>query len=165
MAMPFVSFLLFCQMLGAFTGAVMSLWSEFSYVRALRDGKVDTAERAHLRIIAKGLRFGMTLLLVASVALVVSAYVFRAAEQPALTAGYWIFVTFALLIIALSWALSKRLISFALGSSAILTAWWLLAYLMAGRLPFSYGSTVALYVVLAAVMYGFLHLIRFFALR
>ena len=62
----FVTFLVFCQALGASVGAVTVIWGEFMYIRAMKDGEIDVAERAHLNIIAKGLRFGMTLLLLAS---------------------------------------------------------------------------------------------------
>ena len=46
------SFLVFCQALGASIGAFTAVWSELAYVRAMRDGKIDVAERAHLRSIA-----------------------------------------------------------------------------------------------------------------
>ena len=118
----FVSFLLFCQALGASIGAVMTLWSEFAYLSAMRDGKIDVAERKHLDIIARGLRFGMTLLLLASLGLVVTAYTLHAAPQPALTPAYWVLILLALLIIGISWALSRRHVSFALGSAIIFTS-------------------------------------------
>ena len=121
-----VSFLVFCQALGASVGALTALWSEFAYVRAMRDGKIDVAERAHLDIIAKGLRFGMALLLLASLGLVIVAYVVRAIPQPALTPSYWTLIVLALLVIGVSLALSRRRISFTLGSAIVFTAWWLL---------------------------------------
>ena len=61
-----VSFLFFCQALGALGGALAAVWGEASYIRAVRAGHLDRAERAHLDAIAKGLRFGMVLLLLAS---------------------------------------------------------------------------------------------------
>lgn len=160
-----ILFLFFCQVLGAFTGACTAIWGELAHIRAMRDGKVDTAERAHLRVIAHGLRFGMTLLLLSTLALTIVAYVQGETLQPALTTSYWIFTLLALLIIGFSWALSRRRVSFTFGSVAALTAWWLLAYLTLGRLPTSFGSAVALYVVLTAVIYGLLRSIRFFALH
>ncbi len=161
-----ILFLIFCQALGACVGVFTAIWGELAYIRAMRDGKLDSAERAHLRIIGHGLRFGMTLLLLASFALVVVAYALRGTPQPALTAGYWIFVALAFLVIGFSWALSRRHISFAFGSAAALTAWWLLAYLTLGRLPvLSFGSAVALYAVLTAVIYVVLYCVRLLALR
>jgi len=159
-----ILFLLFCQALGACVGVFTAIWGELAHIRAMRDGKIDTAERAHLRVIAHGLRFGMTLLLLASFALVVIAYTLHWTPQPALTASYWTSIALALLIIVVSWALSRRRISFPLGSAAALTAWWLLAYLTLGQLPmYSFGSVIALYVVLTAVIYVVLHCIRLLA--
>ena len=159
-----VSFLVFCQALGASVGALTALWSEFAYIRAMRDGKIDIAERAHLDILARGLRFGMTLLLLASLGLVIIAYVARAIPQPALTSSYWTLIALALLIIGVSLALSRRRISFALGSAIVFTAWWFLAYLTIGWLPvLPFGSAVALLVVATAVVLALLHYVRLLA--
>jgi len=161
-----VIFLLFCQTLGACIGVFTSVWSEFAYIHAMRNGRIDSAERTHLNIIAKGLRFGMTILLIASFALVIIAYSLHGALQPALTASYWTFISLSLLIIGVSWALSRQHVSFALGSAAIITAWWLLAYLTLGQLPiFFFGSAIALYVVLTAIVYVVLRYIRILALH
>jgi hypothetical protein len=70
-----VSFLVFCQAFGASVGALLSVWSEFAYIRAMRDGQMDVAETAHLKIIANSLRFGMTIMLLASLGLVIVSYV------------------------------------------------------------------------------------------
>lgn len=156
-----VSFLLFCQALGASLGAFAAVWSEFAYIRAMRDGKLDVAERAHLTIIAKGLRYGMTLLLLGSLGLVIVAYRLQTEPQPALTSSYWTLVMLALLIIGIYWGLSRRHISFPLGSATAFTAWWFLAYLTIGWLATSsFGSAVALLVVATAVMSVILHYIR-----
>ena len=160
-----VLFLLFCQALGACVGVFTAMWGEIAYIHSMADGKVDAAERAHLRIIAHGLRFGMMLSLIASLALVGVSFTLREATPPALTASYWIFMALALFIVGVSWTLSRRHISFALGSAAILTAWWLLAYLTLGRFPLSFGATVAFYIVLTAVIYAILRIIRFLSLR
>ncbi|MFA5942096.1 MAG: hypothetical protein WC798_00270 [Candidatus Paceibacterota bacterium] len=160
-----ILFLFFCQVLGAFTGACTAIWGELAHIRAMRDGEIDTAERAHLRVIAHGLRFGMTLLLLSSLALAVVAYALHETLQPALTANYWIFTLLTLLVIGFSWALARRRVSFTFGSAAALTAWWLLAYLTLGRLTIPFGSAVALYVVLTAVIYGLLRTIRIFAVH
>lgn len=158
------SFLVFCQALGASVGALTALWGEFAYIRAMRDGKINVAERAHLDIIARGLRFGMTLLLLASLGLVIVAYVSRAVPQPALTPSYWTLIALALLIVGASLALSRRRISFTLGSAIVFTAWWLLAYLTIGWLPaLSFGSMVALFVVATAVVLALLHYVRLLA--
>ncbi|OGG94233.1 hypothetical protein A2609_02930 [Candidatus Kaiserbacteria bacterium RIFOXYD1_FULL_47_14] len=161
-----ISFLISCQAFGAVVGVGTAVWGELAYIRAMRDGKLDTAERAHLHIIAKGLRFGMTLLLLASLGLVIVEYLLKGAVQPALTASYWVFMTLSLLIIGISWALSQRHISFLLGSAITFTAWWFLAYLTFGLLPVhSFGSALATFVVLTAIIYAMLHYVRLLALH
>jgi len=158
------AFIVFCQALGACVGAVTTVWGELAYLKAMRDGKIDHAERAHLAVIAHGLRFGMTLLLVSSLALVIVAYLSHAALQPALTTGYWTLIVLAVLVIYVSWALSRGRISFALGSAIAFTGWWFLAYLTLGLVPeLSFGATVAFFVVATAVFYGILQYARFLA--
>lgn len=163
---PLVFFIVFCQALGAATGAFFAILAERDYIRAMRDGKIDSAERAHLDHIARALRFGMTILLTASFALVVAAYLGSAAVQPALSPGYWTLVVLALLIISISWALSRGRVSFALGSATIFTAWWFLVYLTLGQIPFlPFGANIAFFVVATAIFYGLLHFARHFSLR
>jgi len=151
-------------MLGACIGAVTAVWGELAYLKAMRDGKIDRAERAHLQVIVHGLRWGMTLLLISSLALVVAAYLSRAALQPALTSGYWTLIVLAVLVIYVSWALSRGRISFALGSAIAFTGWWFLAYLTLGLVPpLSFGATVAFFVVATAVFYAILQYARMLA--
>jgi len=159
-----ISFFIFCQAFGALVGVCTAIWGELAYIRAMRDGKLDTAERTHLHIIANGLRFGMTLLLLASFGLVIVAYLLHGILQPALTANYWVFMALALLIIGISWALSLKHISFSLGSAIAFTAWWFLAYLTFGLLPaHSFSSAIAMFVVLTAIIYAVLHYVRLLA--
>lgn len=159
-----VSFIVFCQALGACIGAATAAWGEFAYLKAARDGKIDHAERAHLTAIARGLRFGMTLLLIASFALVIVAYLSHAAVQPALTTSYWVLIAFALIVVYVSWALSRTRISFALGSAIAFTGWWFLAYLTLGLVPaLSFGATVAFFVVATGIFYAILEYARFLA--
>ena len=160
-----VSFILFCQALGALTGAFATVWGELAYIRAMRDGKIDHAEQAHLRIIAHGLRFGMNLLLIASFSLVVIAYQAHATLQPVLTPSYWTLIVLALLIIYVSWALSRHHLSFALGSALLFTAWWFLAYLTVGWMPMlSFTATVAFFVIATGIFYAILKYARMLSL-
>lgn len=156
-----VGALVIVQALGALLGALSAVWGEFAYARAMRDGHIDRAERAHLDSIARGLYFGMTTLLLASLGLVVLAYLAEIPAQPALTPSYWSFVILALLVVGLTWALSRKRISFALGSAAVFTAWWYLTYLAFERLPpLSFGASIALYLIAATIFYALLRLIR-----
>ncbi|MFI5260738.1 MAG: hypothetical protein ACHQU0_03020 [Candidatus Paceibacteria bacterium] len=160
----FIPFVLFCQALGAFIGAASTIWGEFSYLRAMRDGRIDHAERMHLRSIAHGLRFGMSLLLISSFALVVIAYLSKFAVQPVLTSSYWTLIILAIIVIYVSWALSRNRISFALGSAIAFSAWWFLAYLTVGLMPtLSFGSTIAFFVLATAIFYAILQYTRMLA--
>lgn len=156
-----IPFIFFCQALGAIIGATTAVWSELAYLRARKDGHIDPAERAHLHVIAHGLRFGMTLLLIASFALIIISFVLNAPVQPATTASYWALVFAALVIVYVSWALSKKKISFALGSSVIFTAWWFLTYLTIGWMPpLSFGATIGFLAVATAIFYAILEYAR-----
>ncbi|MEK7515884.1 MAG: hypothetical protein AAB555_03110 [Patescibacteria group bacterium] len=161
-----ISFLVFCQALGAATGAFTAVWAELAYLRAKRDGQVDAAERAHLDIIARGLRFGMTLLLLASLGLVIVAYILQSTTQPALTPAYWTLIAVALVIVGVSWAISRRHFPFSLGSAIIFTSWWFLAYFTLGLLsPISFGSSVAFLIIATAIVYAAISYLRFLAER
>lgn len=160
-----VSLLVSCQALGAAVGVFAAIWSELAYMRAMRDGRIDDAERAHLRIIGRGLRFGLLLLLLSSLGLVIAAYMNPSVTQPAVTTEYWTLTTLVFVVIAGSWALSRRRISFALGSAITFTAWWYIAFLTLGNLPaLSFGSAVAFFVVAAALLFAILSSARFFLL-
>jgi len=160
-----IFFLLFCQAFGAFIGAFAAICGEIAYILAMRDGEIDTAERAHLRFIGKGLRFGMTLLLLASLGLVITSFVLHGTVQPAMTASYWIFSLLILLVIGISWALARKQISFALGSAISFAAWCFLTYLTLGLLPMiSFSAALALFIVSVAVFYSALYYIRLLAL-
>lgn len=159
--MPYVILLVYIQAFGAIVGVGSAVRAELAYVRAMRDGRVSEAERHHLDAIAHGLKYGMTVLLLASLGLVVASYLAGAAVQPALTSGYWSFVALALLVIFLAWALSRQHVSFTIGSAAIFTGWWFLLYLALGRFPLgSFGATAFFFLVATAVFYGILQLVR-----
>jgi hypothetical protein len=156
-----ITFLVLCQAFGALVGAGTTVWSEFSYLRAMRDGEIDRAERAHLRVLGHGLRFGLVLLLLASFGLVLVAYLERAATQPAVTSQYWASVLLALLIVYVAWALAHKHLSFAFGSAIAFSAWWFLAYLAIGLVPpLSFGAVVAFFVIATGIFYGLLQYAR-----
>lgn len=159
-----IVFLVACQALGALIGAGSAVWAELAYLKAQRDGHLDRAERVHLWAIGRGLFYGMLLLLLASLGLVFAAYLAHSPLQPALSGSYWMLILFAVLIIIATFLLARGRISFALGSAAIFTAWWFLAYLTVGELPAAtVGAALALYVVAGAVFYALLCYLRVLA--
>ena len=150
------------QAVGAIVGALSAVWGEIAYVRARKDGAIDQAERAHLDALARGLRIGMSVVLLSSFVLVVLAYMSGELAQPALTTNYWMLMALSLLVMYVSWALSRRRITFALGSASAFAAWWFIAYLTIGFIPsMSFGAAVALYVVAVGVFYALLRYARF----
>jgi hypothetical protein len=158
-----IVFFVILQAVGAILGAGGSVWGEVSYFQAIRDGRIDRAERAQLAVIARALRWGMLLLLVSSIALVLIAFIIESPFQPATTASYWSLMTLAFAVIWASWALSRRRAAFWLGSAIVFTGWWVLALLALGRLPLlSYGATLAFFVVACAIIAGVLAYIRSF---
>jgi hypothetical protein len=161
-----VSTLVFCQALGALIGALCAVWAELAYVRALRDGTIDDAERAHLAIIGNGLRIGMSLLLLSSFGIVIVWYVLGAKLQPASMASYWVLMFFALLIVVYASALARKKVSFEIGSAIIFSAWWFLTYLALGELPgFTFVAAVAAFMVAAAIFYVLLRWFRLLIVR
>lgn len=147
--------LFFLQAFGAIVGTISVIWAEVSYVHAMRDGHIDAAERQHLRFIGHGLRFGMTALLVASFGISIIAYMGGAALQPALSTTYWMLIALVVTILAVSSALARGKLGFALGSAIVLTAWWFLSYLTLGYLPaMTFGAALALFVVASGVLYA-----------
>ena len=161
-----ITALVFLQAFGAGVGATAAVASEMSYLRALRNGKIDVAERAHLRRIGTGLRWGMGTLLLSSWGLVVAAYVLQVNPQPALMASYWMLISLALLIVFISALLARRRISYTLGSAIIFTAWWFLAYLVLGWMPaISFGAMIGFFVVAVAFFYALFWYVRFLAPR
>lgn len=103
----------------------------------------------------------MTLVVAASLGLVIVSYRTGALVQPAETSSYWSFMALVILVTLATWAISREKLSFSLGSAAVFTGWWFLAYLALGRLPaFSVGVAAALYVVATVVFWGLLHYLR-----
>jgi hypothetical protein len=159
-----VPFLVYCQALGAAVGACTAVWAELSYVRAMRDGALSSAETRHLRIIGHGLKYGMTLLLLSSLGLIVAAYLTHAAFQPAVSSGYWSLMMLALLIISVSSMLVRRRLPFQLASATLFTAWWFLVYLSFGFLSLTFGAAVMAFVVATVVFNAIIYFTRMLAL-
>lgn len=158
--------LLSLQAFGALFGAVSAVWGEIAYIRAHQDGLIDQAERAHLERIALGLRFGMLTLLLSSFGLIVVSYMLGVTTPPGLSVGYWLLVCLALLTVWASWALSRKRISFDIGSAVVFSAWWTLFYLSSGLLPpLSLGAAVAVCVVVTVLFYLLLRMMRAIMIR
>jgi hypothetical protein len=154
------------QAVGSVVGAGGAVFAEIFYLRAIQDGTIDDAERAHLRIVANALRWGMLILLVGSIGLVLTDFIYDVPVQPALTHAYWIEMGLAFAIIFFSWALSRRRVGFIVSSAAVFAGWWFMALLVFGRLPYiTFGAAAALYVVTTAVIAALLFYVRIFIVK
>ena len=154
------------ELCGALIGAAFSIRAEYAWLKAMRDGHIDRAERAHLDEIADGLRYGMVLLVVSSIALVFLSYASGAPLQPATTGTYWSMMTVILVIVIAAWAHSHEWIGFSLASAAVFSGWWFLLYLIIGFVPsVSFGELVGAFIastiLLYAILYGARKLPRF----
>lgn len=157
----FLSIFLLLQAIGAIIGAGGAVVGELFYFRAVRDGRIDTAEREQMMVVAKALRWGMILLLISSIALVLIDFIYVVPYQPALTSVYWVEMTIALVVIIASWSLSRRKIEHWLGAAAVFTGWWFLALLTLGHMTIiTYGASIGVYVVATAIMACVLGYIR-----
>lgn len=132
--------------------------------QGLYRGQLDHAERRHVRVIGKALRFGMTLFLLGSIGSVVSAYVDGVETQPGLSALYWISNALALVVIFASLAHARSPKPSALVFAVIAIGWMFLFLGAAGWLSgLSFGAAVAAYVVCTGAGYGLIEYGRFLA--
>src|SRR3989344_1337539 len=148
--------------LGAALGVGGITFAEILYVKATRDGRVDAREREYVRATFFALRWGMTVVLLAGVALGLLEYKSPGASQGVLFAPLWFQNTLALVIIAAGYALAKGRIPWWFGSSAALVGWWFMLTIDAWRtIPFSYLSLVIAYIVLVFLPGAVLSYLRF----
>lgn len=160
------SFLVFTQALGAVGGVASVVIGELAYAKARQDGRIDKAEKAHLRSIVKGVQYGMVLILVSSIGLVLVSFMSGAQTQPALTVSYWVFMLLSLAVIIVSWMLSRKHVSFTFGSAVVFSAWWLIAYIAFGLMPMlSFGAAIAYFIFITALLYAMLYYVRFILAR
>jgi hypothetical protein len=93
-------------------------------------------------------------------------FIYDAPVQRALTSGYWIEMGLVFAIIFFAWALSRKIIRFAISSGAIFTGWWFIALLSFEQLPdMTFGAAVAFYVVVAGIITAFLAYLRTMVMR
>src|SRR3989338_4994025 len=120
---------------GAVVGAGGTVFAELFYLRAGKDGAIDEAERAHLSTVAGALRVGMLIFLIGSVGMVIMSFAYLTPLQPALTHTYWIQAGLVFAILFFAWALSRRLVSFTVGSAGVLAGSGVIPFLLFFNLP------------------------------
>lgn len=157
--------LVYAQILGAVVGAGASVWGEWSYFRAMRDGSIDKAERAQLRAIGYGLTYGMTTLLLASGALVYATFFLKKGIPPALSTGYWLGMGLSLVIVTISSRIARRMIHFGVGNATLFAAWWLLTFLSLGWLHLGFGAALFSLLIATIIFYALFSYARLLAAR
>lgn len=156
-----IAIFIILQVVGALMGAFGAVWAELAYLHALKDGVISRAERRHLITIARTLRFGMFVLLLASLGFIYTVYL-GGGIQVALTSTYWIEMLIVFVILMTSWALSRNQMQFALGSGIVFSGWWFLVFLLVGKTGAAgFGELLALFTLFTAVFCAILTYIRF----
>ena len=161
MSLALIPILAALNTFGALVGTGFTTFAEVFYTHAVSDGEIDHHERKYLRRLFKGFTFGITLVLLSNLALIVLEYLVPDAPQAVLAAPFWALQTLTLLIIATGWLLSKRRISWWLGSAAVLTAWWMMLLIDLGFFnTSSYLVLVFDYILVTALVAGLLSYAR-----
>jgi hypothetical protein len=163
MGLELVPLLAALSTLGALIGAGFTTYAEIFFTHAASDGEIDHHERKYLRRLFKGFAFGITLVLFSNIALIVLEYLVPSAPQAVLAAPFWTLQTLTLLIIFVGWLLSKRRIPWWLGSTAVLTAWWMLLFIDLGSFNTSgFLDLLFTYVLVTALVAGVLSYLRMY---
>jgi hypothetical protein len=154
------------QVVGAVIGAFFAVVAEMRYVAALRDGKVTTKERRHIVATGRGLRFGMTLVLLSSLGLAALTVAHGSGKDLLLSPSFGALFGVVLLIGAVSWLMAKRPKTFVWGSLVTFSAWWYLVYMTLGALPIrSLMAALALFGAVLLLLSIILHSGRALARR
>ena len=129
--------------LGALIGVGTVTFAEIFYTKAAADGVIDHHERKYLRHLFHGLTFGMTLVLLAGIALIVLEYLVPDAPQDVLAVPFWALQTLTVFVIILAARLSKGHAQWWFASAGILTGWWMILLIDLGYLnAFGYVTTL-----------------------
>jgi hypothetical protein len=163
MTSELLSFFLELHTLGAIICAGYVAFAEFFYTKAASDGIIDHHERKYLRHLFSGLRFGMSIVLVSSIALIVLEYLLPDSPQDVLSAPFWALQTLTLLVLFFAWLLSRKNAEWWFVSAAILTGWWMMLLIDLGYLQqfqLTYFMYLLLYFVVSLVLSGVLSYIR-----
>ncbi len=152
--------------LGAALGAVGITMGELFYTRAAADGKIETCEKEYIRATFWTLRYGMSLVLISSIAQIVTQYFAIDAPQDVLTPAFWFSLISALCVIFAGWGIARNRIPWWLGSAIGFTGWWTIFVLTAWRnLPYSFFTLLITFVIGTAVVAGLFSAIRSLAMH
>lgn len=148
------------HVIGTILGTGGATVAEFQINRALRNKNVSKEERALMHVNYTMIRVGMAVILISVVGML--WYHLSQGNMWILTSEkLWIKDVMFVMIFINAILLTKRLVPLWLGASISFTSWWGATLLgLAGRLPYSFETYLAGYVVAVFVVAGVLHLIR-----
>lgn len=148
------------HVIGTILGAGGATIAEVQITKALADRKVTSDEKALMHANYTLIRVGMAIILLSVVGMF--WYHLNQGNQFILTSEkLWIKDLMFVAIIVNAVALTKRWVPLWLGASISLTSWWGATLLgLAGRLPFSFETYLAGYLVAILFVAGVSHLIR-----
>ena len=148
------------HLIGTALGCGGITFAEIFYLKAAKDGRIDAAERDHIRSTYWAMKWGLSIALVAGLLLTVVQYQLQASDQAVMYAALWMQDTLAVIIIISGWALAARAFPWWLATALAFSAWWTMLLLHAWQtLPLNYLSLVFMYllfVVATAIIFGYL---------
>lgn len=148
------------HVIGTILGVGGATIAEVQVNVALKDRRIDPAERALMHANYWMIRAGLAMVILSGAALI--AYLYQTGSTWALSSHkLWIKELMVAVIILNAVALSRRFVPLWLGAAVSLTSWWGAALLgMIGRLPFSFLEYLAGYAATILAVAGILHIIR-----
>lgn len=153
------------HVIGTILGTGGATIAEFQINRALAQGKVDASARALMHVNYTIIRVGMGIILLSVIGMF--WYHLAAGNTFILTSEkLWIKDVMFVAIFVNAFLLTKRWIPLWLGASISFTSWWGATLLgLAGRLPYSFETYLAGYILAIFVVAGVLHYIRQWMIR
>jgi len=141
--------------IGAAIGTYFTTFAEIAYTRAASDGVIDHHERKYIRRSYRGLKWGMSIVLVTGIAIIVVEYLTGTVQPSVLQGPFWFVIALTFFIILMSWLLSRKMATWWFAAAALLSAWWSILLIDLGFFnAFSFISLFFLYVLFLFVVAG-----------
>ncbi len=152
--------LVFGHIAGTILGVGGATIAEVQIIQALRDGKVDSSERALMHANYTTIRVGMALIILSGLALV-WWHLAQGNDWVITSAKIQVKDIMFVAIVANAIALTKRWVPLWLGAAVSFTSWWGATILgVMHRPPYSFLTLLIAYIVAIFVIAGIQHLIR-----
>lgn len=153
------------HLIGCALGVAGITFAEMLYLKASRDGRIDSREKEYIRSTYWAMKWGLSITLVAGLVLTALQYQLAvpAQAQAVMYAALWMQDALAFVVIFSGWALAMRALPWWLATALAYSAWWMMLMLHAWQtIPLSFLSLAFLYVIFAgaaAIVLGYLRTI------